>query len=91
MQTLSLTNLVLGAWLLIVIIRRQLAAKVIRFKAMFFGLVILFGLTSLYDAFSQQHLTITWSQALLFGGLSGVSAIGFGLLRALTVFNILKR
>ncbi|MFC6182129.1 hypothetical protein [Lactiplantibacillus daowaiensis] len=36
MQNLDLTNLVLGAWLLIVVIKRQLAPRVVRFKLTFF-------------------------------------------------------
>jgi len=43
MQNLDLTNLVLGAWLLFVVIRRQLEPRVIRFKLEFFILIILLG------------------------------------------------
>jgi len=82
MQNLDLTNLVLGAWLLVVVIRRQLAPKVVRFKMTFFLLVVLLGAASVGDAFNKQHLQITAQQAVLFGVLSLVSAVAFALLRA---------
>ncbi|WP_125686139.1 hypothetical protein [Levilactobacillus fujinensis] len=82
MQNLDLTNLVLGAWLLVVVIRRQLAPKVVRFKMEFFLLVVVLGAASVGDAFNKQHLQITAQQAVLFGGLSLVSAVVFALLRA---------
>lgn len=82
MQNLDLTNLVLGAWLLFVVIKRQLAPKVIRFKMEFFVLVILLGAASIGDAFTKQHLQITTQQAVIFGALSLVSAVAFAALRA---------
>ncbi|MFD1455691.1 hypothetical protein ACFQ44_08395 [Levilactobacillus lanxiensis] len=82
MQNLDLTNLVLGAWLLFVVIKRQLAPKVVRFKMSFFVLVTLLGAASIGDAFNKQHLQISPSQAVVFGGLSLASAIIFALLRA---------
>lgn len=84
MGNLSFTNLVLGAWLLIVVIRRQLAPRVIRFKANFYLLIVLLGAASIGDAFTKQHLQISPGQAVIFGGLSLVSAVVFALLRAWT-------
>jgi len=84
LTNLSFTNLVLGAWLLIVVIRRQIAPRVIRFKANFYLLIILLGMASIGDAFTKQHLHITPVQAVIFGVLSLVSAIVFALLRAWT-------
>jgi len=82
MQNLDLTNLVLGAWLLFVVIKRQLAPRVIRFKLEFFVLIILLGIASVGDAFTKQHLHITPQQAIIFGSLSLVSAVAFAALRA---------
>jgi len=82
MQNLDLTNLVLGAWLLFVAIKRQLAPRIIRFKLEFFILVILLGMASIGDAFQKQHLHITPQQALIFGSLSLASALIFAALRA---------
>lgn len=82
MQNLDLTNLVLGTWLLFVVIKRQLAPKIVRFKIESFILVILLGATSIGDAFQKQHLQITLQQALIFGGLSLASAVIFAGLRA---------
>jgi len=82
MMNLTFTNLVLGGWLLIAVVRRQIAPRVIRFKANFYLLVILLGIASVADAFNKQHLQIALVQGLIFGGLSLVSAIGFALLRA---------
>ncbi|WP_125572932.1 hypothetical protein [Levilactobacillus huananensis] len=82
MQNLDLTNLVLGAWLLFVVIKRQLAPKIIRFKIEFYILVVLLGAASIGDAFQKQHLQITLQQALIFGGLSLASAVIFAGLRA---------
>jgi len=84
MQNLDLTNLVLGAWLLFVVIRRQLEPRVIRFKLEFFILIILLGGASVGDAFTKQHLQIAPQQAVLFGTLSLVSAVAFAALRAWT-------
>jgi len=82
LQNLDLTNWVLAGWLVIVIIRRQLAPRVIRFKANFFILIMLMGIASIGDALTKQQVTITSSQAVIFGCLSLISAVGFALLRA---------
>lgn len=82
MENLTFTNLVLGGWLLITVIRRQIAPRVIRFKANFYILIVLLGIASVGDAFTKQHFQITPVQGLIFGLLSLVSAIGFALLRA---------
>lgn len=82
MENLNLVNWVLGAWLLVVVIKRQLAPRVIRFKVNFFILIILLGVASIGDAFQKQHLQITPSQAVIFGSLSLTGALVFGWLRA---------
>lgn len=82
MQNLTLTNLVFAALILVWVVRRQLAARVIRFKINAYLIIILIGIFSISDAFNKQHLTITPVQALLFGGASLLSALLFGALRA---------
>lgn len=82
MQNLVLTNWVLGAWLVFVVVKRQLAPRVIRFKIDFYILVVLLGIASIGDAFQKQHLQITPQQAAIFGSLSLLGAVIFGLLRA---------
>ncbi|WP_048705401.1 hypothetical protein [Companilactobacillus ginsenosidimutans] len=84
MAGLSLTNLVLVGWLLWIVVRRQLEARVIRFKGNFFVLVILLGIASIGDAYSKQTIKISTQTAFVFGTLSLISAVLFGLLRALT-------
>ncbi|WP_143461931.1 hypothetical protein [Levilactobacillus enshiensis] len=82
MQNLDLTNWVLGMWLVWMVVKRQLAPRVIRFKVKFLGLVILLGMASISDAFQKQHLQITVQQAVIFGSLSLLGAVLFGALRA---------
>lgn len=82
MQNLNLTNLVLGAILLIGIVRRQLEPRTIRFKLKFYLILIILGIASINDAFTHHHLSITPTQALLFSGASLLSAVVFAGLRA---------
>ncbi|RRK10416.1 hypothetical protein D1831_07610 [Lactiplantibacillus garii] len=82
MQNLNLTNLIFAAFVLVWIVRRQLAPKVIRFKGKVYVVIILVGLLTISDAFTKQHLTIQPGQAVLFGGASLLSAVVFGGLRA---------
>lgn len=82
MQNLDITNLLLGALILYRVIRGQLAPKVVRFKPKALVILILVGVSSIMDAFTKQHLTITPQTAALFGLSSLVSAVLFAGLRA---------
>lgn len=82
MQNLDLTNIVVGVLILFVVIRRQLEAKAIRFKPRFFVILILIGLSSVWDAVNKQHLDLTKKDALLFGVIGLLGAAIFAALRA---------
>ncbi|ETY75589.1 hypothetical protein [Lactiplantibacillus fabifermentans] len=82
MQNLDATNIVVAGLVLIYVIKRQLAPRVLRFKLNFYLVLILFGAASIYDAITHHEVTITISQAVLFGTLSILSALIFGGLRA---------
>lgn len=82
MQNLNLTNIVVGVLILFVVIRRQLEAKAVRFKPRFFVILIVIGLSSVWDAVNKQHLDLTKREAWLFGIVGLLGAAIFAALRA---------
>ncbi|MFC6176041.1 hypothetical protein ACFQAV_04285 [Companilactobacillus huachuanensis] len=84
MQNLSYTNIVLALLILYVVIKRQLEPRTVKFKPEFFIVVILFGIASIGDAVSKQHMNLSQNRIIIFGVLSLVSAAVFAILRAFT-------
>lgn len=84
MHSISIFNLVIGAYGLLIIIRRQLTPQIVHLRIKMLMLLVLLGISSISTAIAKQPIQVISLRLITFGTLSLTGAILFGVLRART-------